>query len=119
MNTDKIYAEHIVNEYSKKDDSKVVALRKLDAKAKQTARIFSLSFGIISSLIAGTGMCLAMGEIGQELSFAFPAGVVVGLIGFAGMISNYFAYNKLLQKGKEKYGFEIMELAKDIASEEA
>lgn len=29
MNTDKIYAESIVNEYSIKDDSKVIALKKL------------------------------------------------------------------------------------------
>ena len=32
MNTDKIYAESIVNEYSAKKTSKVVALKKLDAK---------------------------------------------------------------------------------------
>ena len=31
MNTDKIYAEHLANEYAPKDDSKVIALRKLDA----------------------------------------------------------------------------------------
>ena len=30
MNTDKIYAEQLANEYAPKDTSKVVALRKLD-----------------------------------------------------------------------------------------
>ena len=30
MNTDKIYAEHIANEYSAKKESKVIALKKLD-----------------------------------------------------------------------------------------
>ena len=34
MNTDKIYAEQLANEYEPKDTYKVVALRKLDAKAK-------------------------------------------------------------------------------------
>ena len=34
MNTDKIYAEQIANAYAPKDASKIVALRKLDAKAK-------------------------------------------------------------------------------------
>lgn len=34
MNTDKIYAESLVNEYSKKATSKVVALRKLDKRQK-------------------------------------------------------------------------------------
>lgn len=37
MNTDKIYAEQIANEYAPKDTSKIVALRKLDAKAKTSA----------------------------------------------------------------------------------
>ena len=30
MNTDKIYAEHIANEYAPKETSKVKALKKLD-----------------------------------------------------------------------------------------
>lgn len=32
MNTDKIYAEQLANEYAPKDTSKVVALRKLDRR---------------------------------------------------------------------------------------
>ena len=32
MNTDKIYAEQLANEYAPKDTTKVVALRKLDTK---------------------------------------------------------------------------------------
>ena len=35
MNTDKTFAEAIANEYAPKDTSKVVALRKLDRKAKR------------------------------------------------------------------------------------
>ena len=34
MNTDKMYAEQIAKEYAPKDTAKIVALRKLDAKAK-------------------------------------------------------------------------------------
>lgn len=37
MSTDKMYAEQIVNEYAPKNTSKIVALRKLDAKAKMSA----------------------------------------------------------------------------------
>ena len=39
MNTDKIYAESIAKEYAPKDSSKIVALRKLDRKAKMPATI--------------------------------------------------------------------------------
>ncbi len=41
MNTDKIYAEAIANEYAVKDTRKVVQLKKLDAKAKRPAQTFS------------------------------------------------------------------------------
>lgn len=60
MNTDKLYAEQLANEYAPKNTSRVVALRKLDAKAKLPATAFTYAFGITSALIFGTGLCLAM-----------------------------------------------------------
>lgn len=42
MNTDKIYAEQLANEYALKDTSKVIALRKLDAKAKLPATVLPI-----------------------------------------------------------------------------
>ena len=50
VNTNKIYAERIASEYSPRATSKVVALRKLDAKAKRPAHIFVYTFGIVSAL---------------------------------------------------------------------
>ena len=117
MNTDKIYAEQLANEYAPKNDSKVIALRKLDARAKLPATIFTYTFGIISALITGIGMCLSMGVIGNSTSTIFVLGVVIGIIGLAGMGLNYPVYKKMLAKGKQKYAFEIMELAKEISEE--
>lgn len=117
MNTDKIYAEQLANEYAPKDDSKVVALRKLDARAKLPATIFTYSFGIVASLVFGVGMCLAMGVIGGGKTAMLVLGVIIGLIGMLGMGINYPIYSKLLAKGKQKYAFEIMELAKQISEE--
>lgn len=116
MNTDKIYAEALANEYAPKNTSKVVALRKLDRKAKLPANIFAYSFGIITALIAGSGMCFSMGVIGTGMTMAV-CGMIIGTIGFIGMGVNYVVYRKMLQKGKEKYAFEIIELAKQIAEE--
>ncbi len=115
MNTDKIYAEQIANEYAPKETSKVVALRKLDAKAKLPASIFAYTFGVITALIAGVGMCLTMKVIGDGSTGMFVLGVIVGIIGFAGAGINYPIYKKMLAKGKEKYAFEIIELAKEIS----
>ena len=115
MNTDKIYAEQLANEYAPKDTSKVVALRKLDTKAKLPATIFTYTFGIIAALVTGVGMCFSMNVIGNGTSTMFVLGVIIGIIGLMGMGINYPVYRKMLAKGKQKYAFEIMELAKEIS----
>ena len=115
MNTDKIYAEQLANEYAPKDTTKVVALWKLDARAKLPATVFTYSFGIISALVLGTGMCLAMGQIGSGSTGSFVLGIVIGIIGMIGMGVNYPIYKRILENGKKKYAFEIMELAKEIS----
>lgn len=115
MNTDKIYAEQIANEYAPKDTSKVVALRKLDARAKLPATIFTYTFGIIASLITGVGMCLSMKVIGSGTNAMFVLGVILGLVGLLGMGVNYPVYQKMLAKGKQKYAYEIMQLAREIS----
>ena len=88
MNTDKIYAESIAKEYAPKDNSKIIALRKLDKRAKMPATIFTYTFGILSSLVAGTGMCLAMQVIGGTLPLTV-LGIIIGIIGFTCMSINY------------------------------
>ena len=118
MNTDKIYAEAIVNEYSVKKASKVVALKKLDKKAKRPANIFAYTFGTIMTLVLGTGMCLAMKVIGGGSALMTGVGIGVGVVGMAGVGLNYPIYKKILNKGKEKYGSDILKLAKEIAEEE-
>ena len=114
MNTDKIYAESIAKEYAPKDSSKIVALRKLDRKAKLPATIFTFTFGIISSLVLGTGMCLAMQVIGSG-AIMMALGIIIGIIGIIGCAVNFPIYKKILESGKKKYAFEIVELAKEIS----
>ena len=114
MNTDKIYAESIAKEYAPKDNSKIVALRKLDAKAKNPANIFAYTFGIISALVLGTGMSLAMQVIGSG-AVSMILGIIIGTIGIIGCCVNYPIYKKLLENGKKKYAYEIVELAREIS----
>lgn len=116
MNTDKIIAESIAKDYAPKESSKIVALKKLDNKAKLPATIFTYSFGIVSALIFGTGMCLAMQVIGSGLA-GMVLGVVVGIVGLVGCGVNYPIYKKMLEKGKAKYAYEIVELARQISEQ--
>ncbi len=114
MNTDKIIAESIAKDYAPKESSKIVALKKLDNRAKLPATIFTYSCGIISALVFGTGMCLAMQVIGNGLA-GMVLGIIIGIIGMIGCGVNYPIYKKMLEKGKAKYAYEIVQLAKEIA----
>ncbi len=118
MNTDKIYAEQIANEYAPKQTSKVKALKKLDAKAKRPANVFTYTLGVVSSLVLGTGMCLSMGVIGAGTPLAVGFGIAVGCLGILGVSVNYPLYKKILKTSKNKYATDIIRLANEIASED-
>ena len=117
MNTDKIYAEALASEYAPKETSKVTALKKLDRKAKLPAEIFTYTFGVISALVLGLGMCLSMYIIGSGAAMTV-LGIVLGIAGLIGIGINYPIYKKKLEAGKQKYAFEIMELAKEISEKD-
>ena len=118
MNTDKIYAEAIANEYAPKKTSKAVALKKLDAKAKRPSDIFAYTFGIVSALVLGDGMCLSMSVIGGGTVLMRAIGIAVGVIGIAGVSVNYPIYKKIRENGKKKYAADIIKLAREISDEE-
>ena len=116
MNTDKIFAESIAKEYAPKANSKIVALRKLDRRAKRPATVFAYVFGVISTLVFGTGMCLSMQVIGKTTQWMI-FGIVIGCIGFLCTGINYLLYRRMLERGKKKYAYEIVELAREISEE--
>lgn len=117
MNTDKIYAETIANEYSVKNSSKVIALKKLDKKVKEFPLILTIVLGVISTLVLGTGMSLAIGAIGGGTEVSFVAGIVLGVIGIIGMAINYPIYKRVLGNRKSKYACDIVRLANEVAKE--
>ena len=118
MNIDKIYAEQIANEYAPKQTSKVKALKRLDAKAKNPANVFAYTFGVVSSLVLGTGMSLSMGVIGGGSALAIGLGIAIGTLGIVGVSVNYLLYKKILTKSKNKYATDILRLAGEIINEE-
>ena len=117
MNTDKTYAERIASEYAPKETRKVVALKKLDRKAKMPANVFAYVFGIVMTLLLGVGMCLSMNVIGGGGTLFMVLGVIIGVIGIVGVSINYSIYKKVLHKTMEKYSADIIALAKEITEE--
>jgi hypothetical protein len=67
------------------------------------------------ALVMGTGMCLSMKVIGNGTTAMMVIGIIVGMIGLIGVSVNYPIYRKLLADGKQKYVFDIMQLAKEIS----
>lgn len=113
-NLDAVYAERIAEEYAPKTESKVIRLRKLDAKVKKPANIFAYTFGVLSALLAGSGMSMIMTDFGPSGKLGLISGIILGVVGFALCGINYLIYSKILKSRKQKYSFEITELAKEI-----
>ena len=117
MDIDKIYAEQIANEYAPKQTSKVIALKKLDKKAKTPANVFAYIFGVIATLILGVGMCLAMEVIASGIVWQV-VGSIIGVLVIVGMSVNYPIYKKILANSKNKYAQDIINLANEITNQE-
>ena len=79
---------------------------------------FKQALGLLSALVSGVGMCLSMRVIGVGSTASMVLGIVIGLIGFVGMGVNYPLYQKQLEKGKQKYAYDIVRLAREISEAE-
>lgn len=108
---EKKYVEKVVRDFSTKEETKLDKLRELNKKARKGANVFAYVFGTIGSLVLGMGMCVAMKVILPELMWL---GIVVGLVGILMVSVNYPIYKKLLEKGKNKYSRQILDLSEEI-----
>ena len=107
--------EDIRKKYLPKEEDKMGQLRKLHAIPTQKAQAASLAVGIIGALIMGTGMSLAMTDIGAVLgSLAMVLGIAVGLVGMVLVALAYPLYNRVLKKQCEKIAPEILRLSDEL-----
>ena len=107
--------ENIRKKYLPKEEDKMEQLRKLHAIPTQKAQAASLAVGILGALIMGTGMSLAMTEIGAALgSLAMVLGIAVGLVGMVLVALAYPFYNRVLKKQREKIAPEILRLSDEL-----
>ena len=107
--------EDIRKKYLPKEEDKMEQLRKLHAIPTQKAQAASLAVGIIGALIMGTGMSLAMTDIGAALgSLAMVIGIVIGIVGMVLVALAYPLYNRVLKKQREKIAPEILRLSDEL-----
>lgn len=108
-----MYAQKLIQQYSKKEMTKLDELKALDKKVKMPAHVFAYIFGVLGSLILGTGMCLAMKVIGST-TMHLIVGIVVGFVGILLVSLTYPIYSKLLSNRKDKYAKEILAKSNEL-----
>ena len=113
MNDQTTIVNKIKNSYCEKQITKFDELTSLDKKVKRPAKVFAYIFGVIGSLVLGTGMCFAMKVLGDIMA----VGIVVGVVGIIMTAINYPIYKQILKKRKRKYGAKILELSEEIIAE--
>ena len=107
--------EAIREKYLPKEEDKMAQLRKLHAIPTQKAQAASLAVGIIGALIMGTGMSLAMTEIGAALGgLAMLLGIGVGIVGMVLVALAYPVYNRVLKNERQRIAPEILRLTDEL-----
>ena len=107
--------EAIRGKYLPGQESKLEQLRRLHAIPTRKAQSAALSLGILGALIMGTGMSLAMTDIGASLgSLAMVLGIAVGIAGMVLVALAYPLYNRVLKKQREKIAPQILQLSDEL-----
>lgn len=108
----------IRQKYQPQEEDKMDKLRRLDAGVTQKAMIVSLSIGIIGALIMGTGMSLAMTDLGVNLgmngTLSMILGILIGVVGIVFVCLAYPLYNRIIKKEREKVAPEILRLTEEL-----
>lgn len=99
-------------------EDKMAQLRRLDAAVTQKGTIVSLALGVIGTLLLGSGMSLAMTDIGNMLGLAEKTemliGIPIGLVGIALILVAYPIYNAIIKKERERIAPEIIRLTDEL-----
>ena len=97
--------ENIRKNYLPPEEDKMEKLRKLHNSATQKAVVWSLVIGILGTLIMGTGMSLAMTDMGKH--FGLSSGLLAIALAFP-------IYNRVLKKERERIAPEILRLSDEL-----
>ena len=104
---------NIRRKYLPKEETKLEELKRLDHLVQNSGVTESLCAGMVGCLIFGLGLCLAMEVIGQMIWL----GVILGLIGAAGMLAAFPVYRKFFNKAKAQHTPRILELAAQLSGQ--
>ena len=107
----------IRSKYMPREESKLDQLHRLDANVTRKATMCSVTVGLAGALIMGSGMSLAMTDIGVSLGIgemSMALGIVIGVVGMALVGMAYPAYFRVLKKERAKIAPEILRLTDEL-----
>lgn len=107
----KIRAKYQTEENGK---SKLEQLKEMNRAVSRPAKIFAYIFGVIGTLIMGTGMCLVMPDV---ISGMMGIGISVGLVGIFLVSITYPIYKNILIGRRKKYSNRIIALSNELLNE--
>ncbi len=94
-----------------KSVDKMEQLRRLDASAVRPGKIISITVGVLSTLLMGFGMCCTM----VWTQTMFIPGIIIGIVGIAGIIAAAPLYNYITKKQRQKLAPEILRLTDELS----
>lgn len=106
-----------ITDTSTAEADKMEQLRKLDYSVTRKASTISLSVGILSVLIMGSGMSLVMTDLGKSLGMAGTSltGILIGVAGMAGVILAYPLYRRIIEKERRTIAPQILKLTDELS----
>ncbi len=109
--------DSIRNQYLPKNEvsSKLDRLKELHHKVNSTPVIYSLTLGVVGTLLFGFCMCFFLVE---NWSSNWFIGIPFGIIGIVLIVIAYPVHKRVLNKLKAKYSNEIIKLSDELLNEE-
>ena len=110
--------ENIRKKYLPKEEDKMEQLRRLHQGPTRKAQRAAIAIGITGTLIMGTGMSLAMSDLGKQLGAyadsALLIGSIIGVIGMVLLALAYPVYNRVLKQERARIAPEILRLTDEL-----
>lgn len=91
------------------EEDKMERLRKLDQSVTRPGTIWSIAVGVLGTLALGLGMSCVM--VWDNLMIP---GIIIGVIGLAGVIAAYPLYDQITKKQRKKLAPEIIRLSDEL-----
>lgn len=96
---------------------KMEQLRQLDAGVSRKGKPLALTVGTLGALVMGAGMSLIMTDLGTALGLpsAMLPGLLMGILGMAGVIAAYPLYQHITKKERQRIAPEILKLTEELS----